>query len=41
MTPKGGNLQAVEMLLATYLADNRLSEADVSKIMKAIGASKK
>lgn len=41
MTPKGGNLHAVEMLLATYLADNRLSEADVSKIMKAIGASKK
>ena len=41
MTPKGGNLQAVEMLLATYLADNRLSETDVSNIMKAIGASKK
>ena len=41
MTPKGGNLQAVEMLLATYLADNRLSEADVYNIMKAIGASKK
>ena len=41
MTPKGGNLQAVEMLLATYLADNRLNETDVSNIMKAIGASKK
>lgn len=40
MTPKGGNLQAIEMLLATYVAKNQLGVSDVEKILKAIGATK-